>query len=144
MNNGRIWVLMLIISINVISLVDAQMFPTCANHLLPCINYANSTKPPDFCCNVVKDLSTTHKTCICQLATPELFEGFGVKTAQAYRFLHSCGVSFDFSFCKASSPSPSLSEQPPATSGGDEGGAEKIANTGVCFMLFIWAFMLFH
>jgi hypothetical protein len=104
MKNCRIWVLVLIISINVISLVDAQIFPICADHLLPCINYANSTKPPDFCCNIVKDLSTTHKTCICQLAiTPELFEGFGIKTAQAYQFLHSCGVKFDFSFCKGMS-----------------------------------------
>lgn len=95
--------MVIVISImSVISLVDAQAAPPCAIQLLPCMDYLNSTtKPPNSCCNPIKDLDEADKTCFCQLAlTPGLLEGFGVKISQAFKVLHSCDVNFDITFCK--------------------------------------------
>ena len=93
-----VWMLMVVISISVISLVDAQVVPPCADQiLLPCIDYVNSsTKPPDICCNPIKDLYATHKKCFCQLiAAGGLFDAFGLKTGQVFRVIHLCGINFN-------------------------------------------------
>lgn len=89
------------ISMSIISLVDAQVLPPCANPLLPCIHYANSnTQPDNICCNPIKDVNTTYETCFCQIAlTPGLLEAYGLKLAQAFKILHSCGVKMDPSIC---------------------------------------------
>jgi hypothetical protein len=103
MNNGKmctrvmlVWVLLLIIS-----LVDAQVLPPCADQiLLPCIDYVNSTKPPYICCNPIKDLYATDKTCFCQLFSASgLFEAFGLKITQVFRVIHLCGINFNISSC---------------------------------------------
>jgi len=108
MNNGKmciqlmlVWVLMLVISMSVISLVDAQVLPPCADQiLLPCIDYVNSAKPSDICCNPIKDLYATHETCFCQLiAAYGLFEAFGLKITQVFRVIHLCGINFNTSSC---------------------------------------------
>jgi hypothetical protein len=86
---------------NVISLVDAQVAPPCADKVLPCMDYLNSTNPPDICCNPIKDVfDATQEACFCQLATPGLLEGFGVKLSEALTVLHACGVNFDVNSCK--------------------------------------------
>ncbi|KEH27458.1 putative bifunctional inhibitor/plant lipid transfer protein/seed storage helical [Medicago truncatula] len=156
MDNCRMYIMrmmvvlliILVININVISIVDAQMLPPCAgDKMLPCTDYLNSTHPPDICCNPIKEIfEATHDyTCFCQISTPGLLESFGVKLALAVKVVNSCGVKFDPTSCKASAPglSPSLM-QPPATRGSDGGGAGMITFTGHYFILFIWACMLFH
>jgi hypothetical protein len=98
-----IWVLMMVAisNMNVISLVDAQVAPPCADKVLPCMDYLNSTNPPDICCNPIKDVfDATQEACFCQLATPGLLEGFGVKLSEALTVLHACGVNFDVNSCK--------------------------------------------
>ncbi|KAI5439799.1 hypothetical protein KIW84_025248, partial [Lathyrus oleraceus] len=124
--------LLMIISMSVTSLVDAQVLPPCANPLLPCIHYANSNTPPDnICCNPIKDVNTTYETCFCQIAlTPGLLEAYGLKLVQAFKILHSCGVKMDPSICNATPKS-------------DEGGASKISLIGFWFIVFIWAPLLF-
>lgn len=107
MNNSRmccIMVLMRVISISlVINLVDAQVLPSCGNQVLPCIAYVNSSNPPDICCDPIKDLYETQKTCFCQIVlTPGLFETFGFKISQVFRVIHLCGVEFDTT-CKGMS-----------------------------------------
>ncbi|XP_058772903.1 non-specific lipid transfer protein GPI-anchored 8-like [Vicia villosa] len=137
---------LMIISMSVISLVDAQELPPCANPLLPCIHYANSNTPPDnICCNPIKDVNTTYETCFCQIAlTPGLLEAYGLKLAQAFKILHSCGVKMDPSICNAPSPIlPLTLMQPSATPKSDEGGANKISLTRLCFIVFIWTLLLF-
>ncbi|XP_058772902.1 non-specific lipid transfer protein GPI-anchored 9-like [Vicia villosa] len=147
MDNYMIMCIMVVISMMVISLVDAQTAPPCADQILPCMDYLNSTNPPDICCNPIQDMyHTSHETCFCQLATPGLLEGFGVQLDQAMQVVHACGVEFDVTSCKASSPafSPSL-VTPPATPGNDEGGADMITLSEFYFMpLFIWACVLFY
>ncbi|CAL5187608.1 unnamed protein product [Lathyrus oleraceus] len=138
--------LLMIISMSVTSLVDAQVLPPCANPLLPCIHYANSNTPPDnICCNPIKDVNTTYETCFCQIAlTPGLLEAYGLKLVQAFKILHSCGVKMDPSICNAPSPILPLSlVQPSATPKSDEGGASKISLIGFWFIVFIWAPLLF-
>ncbi|CAL5187606.1 unnamed protein product [Lathyrus oleraceus] len=147
MNNSTMCIIMALMGVIsmsvVISLVDAQVLPSCGNQVLPCIAYVNSSNPPDICCDPIKDLYETHETCFCQIvSTPGLFETFGFKIGQVFRVIHLCGVKFDTT-CKASSPTlPMLSAQPPATRG-DEGGGDKIALTRVGYILFIWAFVFF-
>jgi len=95
--------IILVININVISLVDAQMLPPCAgDKMLPCTDYLNSTHPPDICCNPIKEIfEATHDyTCFCQISTPGLLESFGVKLALAVKVVNSCGVKFDPTSCK--------------------------------------------
>lgn len=109
MNYNKMYVMLLmVISMSVISILDAQVLPPCGKPLLPCIEYANSTShsiqdiyPPDICCTAIKDVfDATQETCFCQLVyTPGLFEAFGVKFTVGYRILRTCGVKFDTSFC---------------------------------------------
>ncbi|KAG4987566.1 hypothetical protein JHK85_030549 [Glycine max] len=127
----------------VICLANGQATPPCAKHLSPCLDVMNSTKPPDTCCNPIKE---TQSTCFCQLvSTPGMLEGIGTTIAQALKLANLCGVNFTLTTCKASTsaPPPSL-VQPPATLGGDEGGASRAAFTGLSFALFLCACVLFN
>ncbi|KAJ1416036.1 Bifunctional inhibitor/plant lipid transfer protein/seed storage helical domain [Sesbania bispinosa] len=131
--------------ISISCLVDAQALPPCANQLTPCIDYFNSTNPPNVCCNPIKDIYATQKSCFCQIAfAPGVLQAYGISTAQSLRLLHSCDVNFDLASCKASSALPPSSVQPPATRGSDEGGAGKVTYTGLSFILALWAFVMFH
>ncbi|KAL2348130.1 hypothetical protein Fmac_002130 [Flemingia macrophylla] len=132
--------------VSAIGLGKGQTVPLCADKLFPCIGNVNSTKPPDTCCNPVKEIYATQETCFCELAlTPGILEGLGTSTDQALQVLHSCGVNFQITTCKVSSsaPPPSL-VQPPAMVGGDEGGAGKATITGLAFALFLCAHVLFN
>lgn len=88
------------VGMSVISLVDAQAAPDCASSVLPCMDYLNSTNPPDICCNPIKEISATQKTCFCDVMAPGLLESFGINTTQALRLIDSCGVDFNVSICK--------------------------------------------
>nr|KYP67200.1 hypothetical protein KK1_013523 [Cajanus cajan] len=130
----------------IISLAKGQTVPLCARQLSPCIDFMNSTKPPDTCCNPAKDVYASHKTCFCQLAlTPGILEGLGTTTDQAVQLLHLCGLNFTVTSCKASSSAPPPSwVQPPAMPGADEGGAGKATFNGLSFALFLCACVLFN
>jgi len=101
-------ILLMVISMSVISIVDAQVLPPCGKPLLPCIEYANSTShsipdiyPPEICCTAIKDVfDATQETCFCQLFSASgLFEAFGLKITQVFRVIHLCGINFNISSC---------------------------------------------
>lgn len=107
------WVLVLMGGITLITttpLVDGQLFPICANQLSPCMDYINSTtsNPPDICCNPMRDLAATQKSCFCKigLAPPGILKDYGINIAHALRLLHSCGVNFDITSCKGTNLRP--------------------------------------
>lgn len=82
----------------VICLANGQATPPCAKHLSPCLDVMNSTKPPDTCCNPIKE---TQSTCFCQLvSTPGMLEGIGTTIAQALKLANLCGVNFTLTTCK--------------------------------------------
>ncbi|XP_027362605.1 uncharacterized protein LOC113870210 [Abrus precatorius] len=120
----------LMMGIAVISFANGQNVPPCAVELSPCIEYMNSTNPPDTCCNPIKEIDATQKTCFCELGlTPGVLEGLGTTTAQAVQLLHSCGVNFNITTtCKEAMP------------GDDEGGACRVAMAGLSFALLMCCF----
>lgn len=89
------WALMVVIA-------EAQDLPPCANQLSPCAAYLNSTSPPpNICCNPIKIIDSTEKSCFCELAlSPSILQGFGINTAQALQLVQLCGVNFDLTSCE--------------------------------------------
>ncbi|KAK4260452.1 hypothetical protein QN277_003562 [Acacia crassicarpa] len=128
--------------------VEAQNgVPSCAQQLIPCVNYINSTTtPPTSCCDPIKQTVQTQLPCLCNLyTTPGLLESFGINVTQAVDLSRRCGVHTDLSQCKGSAPSPSSgTETPPATPGGGKSGAGRVAFTGLSFLFLFWATLLFN
>ncbi|KAK7406225.1 hypothetical protein VNO78_07845 [Psophocarpus tetragonolobus] len=149
---GRSMALMLMLMLMLMSWVlvlgrgKGQTIPLCAVELSPCIKYLNSTKPPDTCCDPIKEINGTQETCFCELAlSPGILEGLGTTTTQALQLAHLCGVNFTITTCKASSSAPIPSSvQPPAIVGGDQGGASRAKFTGHFFTLLLCACVLFN
>ncbi|CAJ1928320.1 unnamed protein product [Sphenostylis stenocarpa] len=101
MYNSLMMSWMLVLGITVISFANGQTVPPCARRLSPCIDFMNSTNPPQTCCDPVKEVNTTQKTCFCQVAlSPGMLEGIGITTAQAVQLLQSCGVDFKITNCE--------------------------------------------
>lgn len=94
--------LVLMMGITVIGLAEAQdVIPPCAYELPSCLDYINSTNPPNFCCDPIKYLYATQQTCLCKLVfTPDIIEGFGINSTQAIKFGHSCGLDLNITMCK--------------------------------------------
>ncbi|KAI9111039.1 hypothetical protein K1719_017914 [Acacia pycnantha] len=130
------------------SSVEAQTsVPSCAQQLIPCVNYINTTTtPPTSCCDPIKQTVATQLTCLCNLyTTPGLLDTFGINVTQAVDLSRRCGVNSDLSQCKGSAPSPSSgTETPPATPGGGGSGAGRVAVTGLSFLFLFWATLLFN
>ncbi|XP_054790600.1 non-specific lipid transfer protein GPI-anchored 7-like [Prosopis cineraria] len=129
-----------------ITSVEAQSVPSCAQKLIPCVDYINSTTtPPSSCCNPIKETVETQLACLCNLyATPGLLESFNINVTQAVALSRRCGVTSDLSNCKGSAPSPSsTTSTTPATTGSDN-GAGRVAFTGLSFLLLFWASLLFN
>ncbi|XP_057462049.1 non-specific lipid transfer protein GPI-anchored 7-like [Actinidia eriantha] len=121
--------------------------PSCAQKLVPCANYINSTNPPSSCCEPLREAVTKEMTCLCNLYnTPGLLASFGINITQALLLPGRCKIPGDLNSCvKASAPiSPSSSEPPPATPGNDKNGADRIAWTRTSSLLLFWASLMLY
>jgi len=97
----RSWVIVLVLGMTVIEFANGQNMPECWKQLSPCLYFMNSTKPPQTCCNPIKEINATQKSCFCQIAsTPGIFEGLGITASQAIHLLQLCGVNFKTTTCK--------------------------------------------
>ncbi|KAK9103235.1 hypothetical protein Sjap_020489 [Stephania japonica] len=119
--------------------------PDCASKLGSCAMYLNTTtKPPESCCQPIREALRTQKVCLCNLYNnPSLFQALQINLTQALSLPPRCGISNDVSSCKPSSPgatSPTASLSPPGVpGGGDKNGSSKMAWMGVSTILFFWA-----
>ncbi|KAJ9555290.1 hypothetical protein OSB04_009904 [Centaurea solstitialis] len=128
---------------------QAQTQPaSCAANLVSCVDYLNATtKPPDTCCNPIKQAVENDLKCLCNLyKNPAIFTQLRINITQALNLPKLCGISNDISACDGAD-APSGSKSPPggrSGSTGSENGVAKIASSGVvglflmsvCFMLF--------
>ncbi|WCJ26009.1 Bifunctional inhibitor/lipid-transfer protein/seed storage 2S albumin superfamily protein [Euphorbia peplus] len=118
-----------------VTVTEAQATSTCAQKLIPCGEYLNTTTtPPDTCCSSIKDAVANDLTCLCNLYnTPGLLESFGVNLTQALALTGRCSVNGDLSACgKSTADSPSTT--PPGVPGNDGG---RVAWTGFSGMLLL-------
>ncbi|GKD67971.1 lipid transfer-like protein VAS [Tanacetum coccineum] len=89
---------------------------TCASKLVPCGNYLNATtKPPNTCCDPIKEAVANDLQCLCNLyENPDFLSSLGINVQQALNLPKLCGIPSDDSACKnANAPSGSSTEPPP-------------------------------
>lgn len=80
--------------------------PSCAQKLVPCASYLNSTNPPDTCCNPIREAVATELDCLCNLYnTPGLLESLGINVTQALQLTQACHVNGTTSRCNGTSKS---------------------------------------
>ncbi|GFZ06971.1 hypothetical protein Acr_18g0011410 [Actinidia rufa] len=74
--------------------------PSCAQKLVPCANYINSTNPPSSCCEPLREAVTKEMTCLCNLYnTPGLLASFGINITQALLLPGRCKIPGDLNSC---------------------------------------------
>nr|XP_043638860.1 non-specific lipid transfer protein GPI-anchored 7-like isoform X2 [Erigeron canadensis] len=136
----KVMVALVAISAISISTTRAQA-QTCASKLIPCGAYLNTTtKPPNSCCDPIKEAVATDLPCLCNLyKNPSFLSGIGINVTQALRLPRLCGLSYDASACDtAQSPGGSTT---PATPGNitppRDNGVGKIASSGVIGLFLI-------
>lgn len=85
---------------------EAQETQDCANQLMPCLNYINTTtEPPANCCIPLKQTVEKERDCLCNLyKNPSLFEALHINISQATELPKRCGVSNDLSACNSMLP----------------------------------------
>ncbi|KAK9072894.1 hypothetical protein SSX86_009329 [Deinandra increscens subsp. villosa] len=117
---------------------------TCASKLVPCAQYLNATtKPPNSCCDPIKEAVATDLQCLCNLyANPSFLKGIGVNVEQALRLPRLCGISSDTSVCKTAQAPSGSSPKPPAASTPQGSRASNIASCGAVGLLLISACMM--
>ena len=102
MGNCNLPILMTIVVLSVVgfgSLAGAQT-ATCAQNLIPCADYINSSTPAANCCSSIKEAVDTQLDCLCGLYTsPGLLKSFGITVDQALNLSRACGVTTDLSKC---------------------------------------------
>ncbi|KAG4930378.1 hypothetical protein AAZX31_17G132900 [Glycine max] len=130
------------------SLAEAQSgtSTTCAQELIPCVNFLNgTTTPPSSCCDPLKQTVENQLDCLCNIFfSPGLLQSFNVSVDQALALSRRCGVTNGITSCSnGSAPAPG-SGPPPVTPGGDKGGAGRVTFTGLSFLLLFWVSMLFN
>ncbi|KQK17238.1 lipid transfer-like protein VAS [Brachypodium distachyon] len=117
--------------------------PACASKLVACGPYMNGTdaeKPPDTCCDPLKEAVKNELPCLCALyAMPEIFKAFNIKLSDALRLSKRCGVSDTTSSCPSTSPTRS---PPGSPSGGKNAGHRGISVSFAGLMslfLVVWS-----
>ncbi|XP_062146643.1 non-specific lipid transfer protein GPI-anchored 7-like [Alnus glutinosa] len=147
MGNCNLPILMTLVVVSVVgftSLAEAQS-ATCAQSLIPCANYINSTSPPANCCSSIKDAVDTQLSCLCGLYTsPGLLQSFGVTVEQALKLSKACGVDTDLTKCNVTAAAGPGSSTPGVVPGPDKGGAGRIGWTGFSTLFFGLASMMFY
>ncbi|GMJ04801.1 glycosylphosphatidylinositol-anchored lipid protein transfer 7 [Hibiscus trionum] len=116
---------------------DAQA--SCAQSLVPCAPYlSNATaQPGDDCCNPIREAVATQLTCLCNLFNdPALLNAFNVSVSAAMRIARDCGVNVDVSAC-TNATSPTSAPPPPPGQRGDDGGADRVALTGITALFLV-------
>lgn len=101
---GRIMCLAsLMVALLFVSMAEAQSSsgsPSCAQELIPCADYLNSTNPPASCCDPLKKTVANELTCLCNLFySPGLLQSFNISVDQALKLSQRCGVTSDISNC---------------------------------------------
>ncbi|XVF10774.1 hypothetical protein REPUB_Repub07fG0212000 [Reevesia pubescens] len=143
MANKMLIMAVLVIMGAMATVTDAQA--TCAQSLVPCAPYLNNAtvRPQDDCCNPIRQAVANQLTCLCNLfSDPTLLSSFNVSVSEALRISRECGITTDLSACNATSPTSA--PPPPGQSGGDNGGADRIALTGItALFLFLVSIALY-
>ncbi|XP_021901939.1 lipid transfer-like protein VAS isoform X2 [Carica papaya] len=113
MATAKLMIMAVAVALVVIGTAEAQT-ATCASKLVPCADFLNSTtKPPDTCCDPLKEAVANDLVCLCNLFNdPSFFSTFNVTVDEALRLAKNCGVTSDLSSCNAPSQTPS-SVSPP-------------------------------
>ncbi|KAE8055981.1 hypothetical protein FH972_012784 [Carpinus fangiana] len=141
MGNCNLPILMTIVVLSAVgfaSLAGAQT-ATCAQNLIPCVDYINSSTPAANCCSSIKEAVDTQLGCLCGLYTsPGLLKSFGITVDQALNLSRACGVTTDLNKCNASSPA-----SPTPVPGKDNSGAGRIGWTGVSTLFLVLGSMMF-
>ncbi|KAL1568970.1 hypothetical protein AAHA92_00507 [Salvia divinorum] len=124
----------------------AEGQPDCANKLLPCAAYLNSTKPSSECCDAMRTVVTTQLACLCGLIKNP--GALPVNITQALELPKHCNLSSDTTACNAIAGAPgSSSLPPPATPGGNGNGgngAGALTRMGMPALLLASAFTFFY
>lgn len=85
------------------SLAEAQSGTTgtCAQELIPCMDYLNTTgTPPSSCCDPLKRTVENELACLCNLFyTPGLLQNFNISIDNALGLSRRCGVTSDLTSC---------------------------------------------
>ncbi|TKY55407.1 lipid transfer protein VAS [Spatholobus suberectus] len=144
MGGCRCLLSLLVVLVLTMSLAEAQSTPSCAQDLATCADSLNSTNPSSTCCNSIKQAVAKELTCLCDLFNSPLLQSINVTVDQALALSRRCGVTSDLSSCKKGSAPAPASGAPPATPGGDKGGAGRVTFTGLSFLLLFWVSMLFN
>ncbi|XP_065857994.1 non-specific lipid transfer protein GPI-anchored 7 [Euphorbia lathyris] len=129
---------------SVVTVTEAQATATCAQTLIPCAEYLNTTTtPPDTCCGSIKKAVANDLTCLCNLYnTPGLLESFGVNVTQALALTGRCSVTTDLSACgKSTAEGPTSTMTPPGVPGND---GSRVAWTGFSGLVLLWGASLFY
>lgn len=96
-------VAMVVVLLSLFGSAVGQTTPGCAQDLLSCADYLNSTAQPSAtCCTAIKQTVATQLPCLCNLFyTPGLLESLGSNITSALRIATACGQSLDTSKCKS-------------------------------------------
>ncbi|XP_042510840.1 non-specific lipid transfer protein GPI-anchored 3-like [Macadamia integrifolia] len=128
-------------------LVEGQSStPSCAEALVPCANYLNSTKPPASCCTPLNKTVATQLQCLCNLLNDtSLFQSLKINLTQALGLSKNCGLADTTAACSKFSASPVASPTTSATptpSGAAGNGVRKLAWSGVSCLVALLASMM--
>lgn len=102
MGNCNLPILMTMVVLSVVgfaNLAGAQT-ATCAQNLIPCAAYINSSTPAANCCSSIKDAVDTQLNCLCGLYTNSVFlKSFNITVDQALNLSRACNVTTDLTKC---------------------------------------------
>nr|GME00451.1 lipid transfer-like protein VAS [Ipomoea batatas] len=109
---------------------------SCANNLIPCAAYLNSTKPPASCCDPLKETVTKELSCLCNLyKNPEVLKSLGVNITQALELPKHCGISNDVSACNKGNTNSNGNLFTPTFHSSQDNSSDLLAQI-VCICLF--------
>ncbi|XP_059642949.1 non-specific lipid transfer protein GPI-anchored 7-like [Cornus florida] len=128
---------------------EGQSTPSCAQKLVPCANYINSTNPPASCCDPLREAVTQDRECLCNLYnTPGLLASLGINVTQALLLPGHCNVPGNTSACtKATTPPTSSSVPATATTStvpAPPSNGAKVASMGTSSLLLFCASMMLY
>ncbi|KAL4199781.1 hypothetical protein AMTRI_Chr03g146560 [Amborella trichopoda] len=118
----------------------------CANKLVPCASYLNSTTPGKECCDDLKQAIETELPCLCALFNdPSVFKSLNINRTQALLLPEHCGFKSTASACNSTAGAPSANSSPNTSSGGSGSGKNSSPSmrapwyglAGVTFVIYL-------